>query len=358
MTSIFNSYYGQNLLRLNSSLKGESSEKKTHSGNSAKAENFAKVLADLENPRQPSRISAQGEPTNDTPPPLTNFTLEELQENTREESTSKKDSLKAISSNRGPTELQGASYFNVNFPASTAKPQISEIIASPVPAPSAPAAPKLVEITREDFVKPSTPKLASVERIGVPEEKQEVVLSHREAMKDIIKTAGKFYGIDPNLSMAVAQVESAFEPEAVSKDGHASKGIFQLLDTTGRHMMDHTGVENEDYDPFDPAQNAYLGVGYLRRLHDIFSAETHLGGNMKTVPARSAEQLEKLAVAAFNTGEGNVARAQARARSSGKDPADFSSIEPYLPASTRRYVQKVSQLRQAFAADEDGTETA
>ena len=114
-------------------------------------------------------------------------------------------------------------------------------------------------------------------------------------------------------------------------------------------MINHTGLD-ERYDPFDPAQNTYLGVGYLRRLHDIFSVETHLGGNMRTVPASSAEHLEKLAVAAFNAGEGNVARAQARARALGKDPADFSEIEPFLPASTRSYVKKVTQLRETYAA--------
>ena len=73
---------------------------------------------------------------------------------------------------------------------------------------------------------------------------------------------------------------------------------------------------------------------------------------MRTVPVSSAENLEKLAVAAFNAGEGNVARAQARARSFGKDPTEFSSVEPFLPASTRSYVQKVSQLREQFAAVE------
>ena len=116
-------------------------------------------------------------------------------------------------------------------------------------------------------------------------------------------------------------------------------------------MRSHTGLD-EHYDPFDPAQNTYLGVGYLRRRNDIFSVETKLGGNMRPVPVSSAENLEKLSVAAFNAGEGNVARAQARARSFGKDPTEFSSVEPFLPASTRSYVQKVSQLREQFAAGE------
>jgi soluble lytic murein transglycosylase-like protein len=58
--------------------------------------------------------------------------------------------------------------------------------------------------------------------------------------------------------------------------------------------------------------------------------------------------LEKLAVAAFNTGEGNVARAQDRAAASGEDPAAFSSVEPYLPPQTKAYVERVVGYRQDF----------
>lgn len=357
MTSIFNSYYGQNLLRLNASAKAETSEKKAKPAASEKGEQFAKVLADLEGSKSHNRKAAAAEQITEKPqiPTLSNFTDEEAQVLPSPAESMEKSSIRVQDAK---ADLRGANYYSVNFSSNPEKMPAPEILASPLPPQGPPQAPRIAEINREDFIKPSAPKLASVERVQEPVQKEEVLLTHREAMKDIITTAGKFYGIDPNLGMAVAQVESAFQPTAVSKDGHASKGIFQLLDTTGRHMMDHTGVEGEDYDPFDPAQNAYLGVGYLRRLHDIFSAETHLGGNMKTIPARSAEQLEKLAVAAFNTGEGNVARAQARARSLGKDPSDFAAIEPYLPASTRRYVQKVSQLRQAFAAEGNDTETA
>jgi len=157
--------------------------------------------------------------------------------------------------------------------------------------------------------------------------------------------------------MAIAQTESSFQPTAVSRDGHASKGIFQLLDSTGKDMLGHTGLD-ESYDPFDPAQNAYLGVGYLRRLHDIFSVETKLSGRTRTTPAASAQHLEKLAVAAFNAGEGSVARAQAKAKSLGKDPSDYSSVEPYLPASTRLYVRKVSDIRTALADAETDNELA
>jgi soluble lytic murein transglycosylase-like protein len=93
--------------------------------------------------------------------------------------------------------------------------------------------------------------------------------------------------------------------------------LFQLLDSTGKELLEQLGID-DDYDPFDPALNSYLGVGYLRRLHDTFSKETKLTNNLSTAPARTADDLEKLAIAAFNTGEGNVARAQEKAAQEGK----------------------------------------
>lgn len=172
-------------------------------------------------------------------------------------------------------------------------------------------------------------------------------IDKKDEIKNAIATAGKYFGIDPNLGLAVAEAESSFDSNAVSKDGYESKGLFQLLDSTADLMKDYTGTQ-EAYDPFDPAQNTYLGMGYLRRLHDLFSSENNLGFNIKTQQASSAEDLEKLAVAAYNAGEGSVAKAQQQAQEEGKDPALFSSIESYLPKSTQSYVEKVSRLRENY----------
>ncbi len=165
-----------------------------------------------------------------------------------------------------------------------------------------------------------------------------------QEIKNIITTAGRYHGVDPSLGLAIAQVESALKPDAVSKDGFASKGIFQLLDSTAEDMRSLTGM-NEPYQPFDPGMNSFLGMGYLRRLLDIFSQDSQITNSTKTTAAKSASELEKIAVAAYNAGEGSVARAQEYARSLGKDPSLFSSIEPHLPAITRSYVKKVHAIR-------------
>jgi len=124
---------------------------------------------------------------------------------------------------------------------------------------------------------------------------------------------------------------------------------MQLLDTTGQDLAARTSM-NQPYDPFKPELNIDLGVQYLRHLHEIFSKATLLPNELTTKAAANSTSLEKLAVAAFNAGEGRVASAQQRAEKAGKNPAEFAQVEPYLPDSTREYVNRVLSRRQDFAS--------
>lgn len=194
------------------------------------------------------------------------------------------------------------------------------------------------------------PTLVEAERIpaqkSIPISKQDKV-----AMRELVEDAGHKLGIDPALSLAVAKAESSFNPRAVSSDGHASKGLFQLLDSTGLGLHNKLEMRGR-YDPFNPTMNAQLGVNYLRYLHDIFSKETPLPNSLSTAPAANSTSLEKLAVAAFNAGEGRVAGAQARSKSMGKNPGEYHDVEQYLPESTQDYVQRVLEFRSSFEEQE------
>lgn len=174
----------------------------------------------------------------------------------------------------------------------------------------------------------------------------------REEITRLIETAGGKHGIDPALGLAVANAESSFNPGAVSSDGHYSKGLFQLLDSTGKDMMSRLKVAG-DYEPFNPELNTDLGMGYLRYLHDLFSSSSTLPNNITTRPAANSSALEKLAVAAFNAGEGRVAAAQRQAEADGLDASQYTSIESYLPEITQKYVQRVTGYRAQFDAPVD-----
>lgn len=178
-------------------------------------------------------------------------------------------------------------------------------------------------------------------------------LEKREVVARLVSVAGAEHGIDPALSLGVIKAESNFNPIAVSSDGYASKGLMQLLDSTGKEMMGRLGVD-QNYTPFDPEQNIDLGVGYLARLHNLFQSSSELGGNLKTFAAANSSSLEKLAVAAYNAGEGRVASAQQRANRAGKDPSIYENVEAYLPETTREYVKRVLSTRNDIISSSKG----
>ena len=85
-------------------------------------------------------------------------------------------------------------------------------------------------------------------------------------------------GVDPDLVMAIIEVESEFNTQAVSPRN--AQGLMQLMPETAQQFH----VANT----FDPLQNIRGGVAYLRWLMDRFSGDL------------------KLVLAAYNAGENSV----------------------------------------------------
>lgn len=198
------------------------------------------------------------------------------------------------------------------------------------------------DLTPSDSVK--TPTLVEVKRVQV--EKTETAMNRvpQLATEDVraqLRSMSEKIGLDPSLSMSVVKAESSFNSTAISNDGHSSKGLFQLLDSTGKFLLAKTEDPDRKYDPFNPDLNMELGTNYLKYLHDIFRSSTSLPNNLKTHQAADDASLEKFAVAAFNAGEGRVASAQGRSQRAGKDPSHYDHVAPFLPRSTREYVTRV-----------------
>ena len=112
-----------------------------------------------------------------------------------------------------------------------------------------------------------------------------------------IQGAARLYQIPVALVRAVIEVESDYDPRVVSSAG--AKGLMQLLNETARSM----GVT----DVFDPRENVYGGVRYLRVLANTFN------GNLV------------LTIAGYHAGPGAVAR--------------YRGIPPY--ETTQQYVRAV-----------------
>ena len=81
-----------------------------------------------------------------------------------------------------------------------------------------------------------------------------------------IREAAALYQIPEELVRAVIKVESGFDPRAVS---HANaRGLMQLIPETAARMT--------VTDIFDPRQNIFGGVRYLRVLANVFNGDIEL----------------------------------------------------------------------------------
>lgn len=106
-------------------------------------------------------------------------------------------------------------------------------------------------------------------------------------------------------------IESSMNPMAVSRVG--ATGLWQFMYTTGKGY----GLKIDDYvdERRDPIASSYAAAAYLRDAYADFGDWL-------------------LALASYNCGKGNVARAIAKAGGS----SNFWDIQSYLPAETRNYV--------------------
>ena len=114
----------------------------------------------------------------------------------------------------------------------------------------------------------------------------------------LIEEHSRRHSLRPELVRAVIQVESGFNPRALSPKG--AMGLMQLMPATAREL----GVTNA----FDPDDNIRGGTRYLRLLLDKYDGD------------------ERLALAAYNAGPGAVDKYGRQ-------------VPPYR--ETEKYVQKV-----------------
>ena len=132
------------------------------------------------------------------------------------------------------------------------------------------------------------------------------------AISETIRQAAHHYGVDSRLIEAMVQVESRFEPFAVSRVG--AMGLMQLMPETARQL----GVAN----PFDIEENIYAGVRYFKSLYNRFN------GNLR------------LSLAAYNAGPAAVEM--------------YGGVPPY--PETMSYVEKIIRLfREAGGQTASGT---
>lgn len=139
--------------------------------------------------------------------------------------------------------------------------------------------------------------------------------------QETIYEYSRAYGVDPFLSLAVAEVESGFDEEAVSKKG--AIGVMQLMPATAQDEARDLHLEGVTPRRLRVARiNINLGVHHLGRLTQEFKGDP------------------VLALAAWNAGTAPVKAWL------GAKPGLLPSEIPYV--ETRNFVKKVLLLRRLF----------
>jgi membrane-bound lytic murein transglycosylase D len=114
-------------------------------------------------------------------------------------------------------------------------------------------------------------------------------------------------------------IESAFNPQAMSSAKAA--GMWQFMPSTGKYFALKQNVFRDDRR--DVLASTRAALDYLKKLHGMFG-DWHL------------------ALAAYNWGEGSVARAIAKNQREGL-ATDYASLN--MPAETRNYVPKLLAVK-------------
>jgi membrane-bound lytic murein transglycosylase C len=173
---------------------------------------------------------------------------------------------------------------------------------------------------------------------------------HQRARRyaDYVNRNAERFDISGSLVFAVIEVESAFNPFAVS---HASAyGLMQLVPTSGGrdaylHSRGVDRVPTREF-LFEPSNNIELGTAYLNMLG------FHYLAGIDHPDAR-----EYAVVAAYNGGASRVLRLfhsdpdQAIERINRMHPADVYNVivREHPAAETRNYVVRISQARRGYA---------
>lgn len=139
-------------------------------------------------------------------------------------------------------------------------------------------------------------------------------LDYSASVPELVESTAKKYDVDPLLVHSVIQVESNYNPYAVSPKG--AQGLMQLMPGTARRF----GVANS----FDPADNIEGGVRYLKYLTELFPHDP------------------RLALAAYNAGEGAVWKYNYQI-------PPYRETEQYVYKVARKYGQAKKAVEQTKA---------
>jgi hypothetical protein len=126
---------------------------------------------------------------------------------------------------------------------------------------------RLVPVLPE--VEPGPPGLVAHVDVRLEERMPQLEGPERRELARTLVLEAELARIDPLLVLGIIEVESAYDPDALSHRG--AHGLMQLREPTLRREVERAGIDCPDLT--DPALNVRAGIRYLRRLLDAFGLE-------------------------------------------------------------------------------------
>ena len=160
------------------------------------------------------------------------------------------------------------------------------------------------------FVNSNDAEMSRAAVRGGAEAAREVLAQRKSNLRGVqehLEKTAKKHHVDPRLVEAMIEVESAWDPRAISSKG--AQGLMQLMPATAERY----GVHNA----LDPSDNITGGIKYLRFLLDKFEGDV------------------TLVLAGYNAGENAV--------------ASYGGVPPYR--ETIDYVDRVKRIYDNLNAD-------
>jgi hypothetical protein len=162
-----------------------------------------------------------------------------------------------------------------------------------------------------------------------------------------------------NTLEAIYGQESSFgDKDYLKKSPHGTTkpaGHFQQKKIAAKEQKLLTNRDNDQR--FDINEASIGAANQLKSLDTFFSKKTNLGSGIFTIAISDKVAREIFAIAAYNIGQGRVAKAQTLAKASGKNPKNWNDVQKFLIAAKAakaqaqeviEYVEKVLEYKKEF----------